>query len=62
MRHIVRKYKMFMYKIMAYRPQSNGSIEHSHYVLMESKTMITKIKKLKQICNTNDESAQHQCS
>jgi len=35
MRHVARKYKIFMYKTTAYRPQSNGSIEHSHHVLTE---------------------------
>ncbi|KAH0948046.1 hypothetical protein HN011_006395 [Eciton burchellii] len=35
MRHIAHKYKISMYKTTVYRPQSNGSIEHSHHVLME---------------------------
>ncbi|KAH0944429.1 hypothetical protein HN011_002883, partial [Eciton burchellii] len=35
MRHVARKYKIFMYKTTAYRPQSNESIELSHHVLME---------------------------
>jgi len=36
MRHIVHKYKISMYKTTVYRSQSNGSIERSHRVLMES--------------------------
>jgi len=35
MRHIERKYKISIYKITAYRSQSNRSIELSHHVLME---------------------------
>jgi len=49
-RHITHKYKIFIYKISAYRPQSNGSIECSHHVLLISETMVTKTE-LEQIRN-----------
>jgi len=35
MHYIARKYKISIYKTIAYRPQSNGSIERFHHVLME---------------------------
>jgi len=35
MRHVSHKYKISTYKTSAYRPQSNGSIERSHLVLIE---------------------------
>jgi len=34
-RHIAHKYKISTYKTSAYRPQSNGLIERSHYILIE---------------------------
>jgi len=35
MHYIARKYKISIYKTIAYRPHSNGSIECFHHVLME---------------------------
>lgn len=35
MRNLTRKFKITHYKTTAYHPQSNGSIERSHHVLME---------------------------
>jgi hypothetical protein len=34
-RIIARKFRIKHYKITAYRPQSNESVEHSHYVIWE---------------------------
>ncbi|KAH0944442.1 hypothetical protein HN011_009613 [Eciton burchellii] len=35
MHHVARKYKISMYETTTNRPQSNGSIERYHHVLME---------------------------
>ncbi|XP_025155003.1 uncharacterized protein LOC112588630 [Harpegnathos saltator] len=43
MKNIARKFGIQQYKTTAYHPQSNGSIERSHHVLMEYlKTQITR--------------------
>jgi len=42
-RNLTKKFNIKQYKTTAYHPQSNGSLERSHHVLIEYlKTQITK--------------------